>query len=264
MITKEKIVFARKVHCVENHFHLLSDSNKIQEMHKNISEGDIYIARSVIPKQKVLEIRKYLTGIGQYSLPNYRKIEVGCPNFHRINLWDKRSYVQACFHQFVFFPWNQNLFNFFELTKEVYYMKNLLSNVRKDKFLSPEPEDGCIARLAFQFYPKGNGAMNKHCDPVDYHQLTVPVMVMSKKGVDFNSGGAYVETKEGKKILLEDFTEIGDVIYFNAQTPHGVEMIDSGSDVDWLSFEGRWMLLFAVNKLFDNNEISNSIDLEKL
>ena len=65
------------------------------------------------------------------------------------------------------------------------------------------------------------------------------------------------------RIYLDEISEPGDVVYFNAILPHGVERIDPDEKVDWLSFEGRWMLLFATNKLFDNAAIRDAVDLER-
>ena len=241
---------------------LLNDPDKISEIRANILQGDLYIVKSVLDKNYVLKVREYLMGIGKNSLPNYQAIKVGAPNFHRINIWDDRAYVTGCFHQFTFFPWNQDIFKLFDATREIYYLKNLVNNLPKDKFLKPEPEEGCTARLSFQFYPKGIGGLNKHSDPVDHHQLTVPSLIMSKKGKDFHSGGVYVEDMNNNKKYLDDICDIGDVVFFNAQVPHGVKVIDEAKDEDWLSFEGRWMMIFATNKLFDNEDIQDSVDLE--
>ncbi len=250
------------IYYLESHDELLNDPSLVSLMRTRIEAGGIYIIKNVAEKDFIVQIKLYLTNIGRNSLPNYKKIEEGCLNFHRINLWDKRSYVQACFHQFVFFPWNQDVFNFFEVFKKVYQVRNLISGNQKNKFLGIEPEDNCIARIAFQFYPKGIGGMHKHSDPIDHHQLTAPILQMSKKGVDFKNGGVFVETKDGKKILLEDFADVGDVVYFNAMLPHGVDTIDPECKPNWLSFEGRWTLLFAINKLFDNAQIRDAVDLE--
>ena len=76
-------------------------------------------------------------------------------------------------------------------------------------------------------------------------------------------GGLYVEKENGEKLYLDDITEIGDVVYINAQTPHGVERIDADAASDWLSFQGRWTLLVATNKISDDNAIPDSVDLEK-
>ncbi len=256
-------MFARQLRVLEDHAAMLEDAKSLAEMRDGIRAGDVYVAKWVFSPKLVERMKEYLTGIGKSSLPNYRRIEEGCPNFHRINRWDERSYVKACFHQFSFFPWNQDVFDLFALSKPVYQMKNLLSGNDKDRFLGRSPEDGCASRLSFQFYPKGLGGMNKHQDPVDHHQLTVPTLVMSKKGRDFSKGGLFVEKSGGERICLDDATEPGDVLYFNAQTPHGVERIDEGGEPDWLSFSGRWTLIFAVNKLDGNSAVGDSVDLEK-
>lgn len=256
-------MFARKIIHRTDHAQALASLEAIAEIRRNIEAGDIYVFEKVIEPTCLLAVRNYLSQVGGNSLPNYQKIEHGCPNFHRINVWDTRSYVQACFHQFIFFPWNQDIFNLFELSKDVYAMRNAIAGLPKEKFLGPVPEDGCTARIAFQFYPSGIGGMNKHCDPYDHHQLTVPTVTMSKKGSDFLTGGAYAEDASGKKIYTDEISDIGDVVYFHSQIPHGVEKIDEGQEADWLSFRGRWMMLAAVNKLADNSQIANAVDLEK-
>ena len=200
--------------------------------------------------------------IGTHSLPNYQAILEGAKNYHRINMWDERAYVKGCFHQFSFFPWNQDVFNLFDITRKIFYLKNIINNQPKEKFLNAVPEDGCVARLSFQFYPKGIGGLHKHRDPVDHHQLTVPTLVMSKRGIDYQTGGDYVENQQGDLLYVEDSCEVGDVVLFNARIPHGVTLIDEHLDADWLSFEGRWMMIFATNKLSLNQNVSNAEDLE--
>ena len=255
------MVFAREVHTLDDHDAALADAERLAVMRENIRAGDTYVARQVVPKETLVRIRRYLENIGRSSIPNYHPIAEGCPNFHRMNRWDPRSHVASCFHQFVFFPWNDDPFDLFNVFRPVYHMKNQLSGLPKEKFLGREPEDGCTARLAFQFYPSGLGGLNKHSDPVDYHQLTVPTMLLSRKGEDYKEGGAYVERANGERIQLDDICSWGDVVYFNAQIIHGVERIDPETEPDWLSFAGRWMLLFAVNRLSGNARISDSVDL---
>jgi hypothetical protein len=255
-------MFIREVRYISNQKEIIQNPTLAAEVRENVLKGDVYIAQNVYSKELVEQFKTYLTGIGMHSFPNYKPIERGCPNFHRINVWDERAFVKGCFHQFVFFPWNQDIFNLFELAKEVYQVKNIISNNPVNKFLGKEPEEDCIGRLAFQFYPSGIGGLNKHQDPVDHHQIAVPTLTMSKKGVDFHTGGAYVEQADGKRVYLDEITEPGDVIYFNATMFHGVENIDVATTPNWLSFKGRWMLLFATNKLSSNAAISNAVDLE--
>lgn len=256
------MIKARDIKYIDNYNELLDNLEKVKQVREDILAGDLYVLRRTIDKGLVNKIKGYLIGIGKGSLPNYHPIKYGSPNFHRINLWDPRAYVKGCFHQFTFFPWNQDVFDLFNITRDIYYIKNLVNNQRKDKFLAAEPEDGCVARLSFQFYPKGQGGLNKHSDPVDHHQLTVPLLIMSKKGEDFHTGGVYVEDQEGNHVFLDDSADIGDVVLFNAQVPHGVHTIDEDKSKDWLSFEGRWMMIFATNKVVGNDKVSDAIDLE--
>lgn len=253
-------VFARNV-CYFNQEEFLKDPEQIERVRKNILAGDVYIAKRAYPLKLVLEIRDYLKKIGQNSLPNYQPIEEGAPNFHRMNIWDERSYVKACFHQFSFFPWNQDVFALFDHARDVYRIKNLITGLSENKFLGRTPEEGCAARLSFQFYPKGKGGMNKHSDPVDHHQIAVPMLIMSQKGKDFMQGGGFAEKESGVKVDLDSACDIGDVVYFNAQIPHGVDVVDPETVSRWLDFEGRWILLFAINKLADNATIANAKEL---
>ncbi len=255
-------MFARDVKLFQLESGSLPTSETIREMRCNLQGGDVYIAKKIVPEDQIRKIKSYLSQIGRSSLPNYEKIEAGCPNSHRLNTHDPRAYVQGCFHQFVFYPWNQDVFAFFDLFQQIFHTKNLLNEIPKEKFLGTQPEEGCTSRLAFQFYPKGKGRLNKHRDPVDFHQLVVPLLLLSKKGEDFSTGGGYLERERGEKIWLEEVGEPGDVVYANAQIPHGVEPIDPGSSADWLDFQGRWIAIFAVNKLHGNAKVGNATDLE--
>ena len=261
MAPNASTVVGRRVRWIEDHEAMLADPSRIAHIREDIAAGDVYIARRVFDPELVGDIRAWLEGIGRGSLPNYAPIEPGAPNFHRMNRNDPSAFVQGCFHQFVFFPWNQDPFDLFSLCAPVYHMKNLLSGIERGKFLGVKPEDGCTARLAFQVYPQGGGFLQRHADPVDYHQLTVPILQMTRKGTDFASGGLFVQMESGEDLIVDDIADPGDVVYFNAACPHGVQPIDPDAVMHWTRFAGRWMLLFAVNRLSVNTTIPNAVAL---
>lgn len=254
-------MYARNVIVVDEHDELLRNPALVESAREGLRHGDCYILKNAVSREYCDQMRAYMTQIGRNSLPNYHPIAEGCPNFHRMNRWDERAYVKGCFHQFSFFPWNEDVLNLFERTKNVYRVKNLLTGVPQDKFLGKKPDEGCTARLAFQFYPKAIGGLNKHEDPVDYHQVSATIMTLSVKGHDFFEGGSYVEKEGGEPVMLDDITEPGDIIHTNAQVNHGVMTIDPHLSEDWLSFEGRWMLLFAINQVAGNTAIREAKDL---
>lgn len=252
----------------------------LQEMRDNLLAGDAYIVPSALPREQLLKIRAYLARVGGSSIPCYHPIAPGAPDHHRLNVNDERAFVKGCFHQFSFFPWNQNVFDLFRLFRPVFEAKNLLSGVAKENFLgtSKDGQDGCCARLSFQFYPSSAGHLARHADPVGPHQLVVPLVLMSdKKGhagaapgdsYDFEEGGVYLERANGTRVCMDDLGGVGTVVFTNARVVHGVEAIDpikseSGTGADWLAFRGRWMAGTFVNKLPSNTNIGNAIDLSK-
>ena len=240
----------------------LSDEPKrIEEIRSLIISEEIVVLKRFIDPHWIEQIKEYLSNIGKYSIPNFEKLHGATPNFHRLNRNDPRAYVKGCFHQFSFFPWNQDVFNFFEYLRVGFQIKNLINGLPKNKFLDKSPEDGCTTRVTFQFYPSGSGYLNKHSDPVDRHQLAVPTLTMSKYGEDFSTGGAFVELPSGEIVNTDQITDVGDLILFNATTPHGVKIIDPNEKTDWLSFRGRWIMLFATNKLSSETSISDAVDL---
>ena len=254
-------MYARNIVTLPTHDHLLTDHKALAEVRAGIEAGDVYVLKNAIAPSKILRLRKYLSQVGTHSLPAFQAIRVGCPNFHRINNWDPRSYVKGGFHQFSFFTWNQDPIEMFKLFKNVYGVKNLLTGAPVESFLSELPEHGCSARLSFHFYPAGVGGLHKHSDPVGAHQLTETVVVMSRKGQDFRKGGGFCERADGSRIMVEEYADYGDVITWHCQVPHGVEKVDPEETPDWLAFEGRWICVAAVNSVTADSGVTNAADL---
>ena len=236
---------------------LLTDESLINHYRKHLNSGKCLIIKNFINKDYVEEILNYLEVIGKSSFPNYYPIEKGTPNFHRLNKNDSRAHVKGTFHQFSFFPWNQDLLDLFNKFERVFRLKNILSEIPEKKFLGIEPEDDCTSRISFQFYPAGEGYLSEHKDPINHHQIAVPVLLLSKKGKDFKTGGGYYKL-DNEKISTDDYMDVGDIVFFKADIKHGVDLIDKGFKENWLEFKGRWIAIFAINKLASNKVIQNA------
>ena len=74
---------------------------------------------------------------------------------------------------------------------------------------------------------------------------------MSQKGKDYKTGGGFVVNKN-KIINIDDYTLIGDVVIYSAETKHGVLDIDSDSFPDLNSNKGRYV---ALTTLFKYNRL---------
>ncbi len=241
---------------------LLGDDTARERMMAVVRDEIIFRTPQAIDPDLIGEIISYLSRIGRHSLPSRNPTLPGCINHHRVFQWDKLSYVKGCYHQFSFFAWNEDIFDLFQTFQPIYRLRNILNGLAPERYLGPAPEDDCIARIAFQFYPRGKGAMNKHSDPVDVHQKIQPILIMTKRGRDYEEGGLYYEGSDGSRVYADEVAEPGDVIWACPQIAHGVEMIDPRAKPDWLSFQGRWSALVAVNKMVTNTQISDAVDLE--
>jgi hypothetical protein len=96
-------------------------------------------------------------------------------------------------------------------------------------------------------YPRGGGFMAMHKDthfpPIITSELGKPFcqvsVLLSRKNVDFFSGGGFVVDKGGKKIDLESEGGFGSLVLFDGRTFHGVEDVDLDQVIDFSRPDGR-------------------------
>lgn len=242
---------------------LLEDSGRIREIGDGLRRRAGYILRGVVDANALPKIIEYLKTIGRHSLPAYEPLVEGARDFHRIVRADPRSYVSSVMHQFSFHPWNQNVFDLFTLMRPIFELKNLVGGFGRDQFLGNTPRDPFIARIAFLHYPRGGGMMATHADPVGGHQLAVPVLQLSHRGHGYQTGGAFVVGADGERIDIEGRMRPGDVFLMNGEVMHGVAPIDAHVPLDWLSFEGRWVMLAAVIRTAANTTAADALQVDR-
>jgi hypothetical protein len=96
-------------------------------------------------------------------------------------------------------------------------------------------------------YPRGGGFMVMHKDThfpqiiasqigKPFYQVSV---LLSRKNVDFFSGGGFVIDKGGRKIDLESEGGFGSLVLFDGRTYHGVEDVDLDQVIDFSRPDGR-------------------------
>ncbi len=104
-----------------------------------------------------------------------------------------------------------------------------------------------------QIYPKGGGFMTAHRDTRAeenlkgvsdaYFQL---ILLVSERGTDYQSGGAFVIDKNGAVIDTEKATLSGDVLVYDGNTMHGVLDIDPTQPFTTSDLAGRAVALVTV------------------
>ncbi len=226
----------------------LNNAQQIAAMRNSVKKGDAYILKGALNPEEIQKITAYLTNIGRNSMPAYAELKEGSTDYFVVSNDDPLTHIRSIKQSFVFHPWNQNIFNFFNKLRDLFSIHSLMAGLEKEAFLHNTPKNDFINRLYIQCYPCGGGFLKEHRDPIGEHQLSTLVMQMSQKGKDYQQGGLYLRQKNNEKYFVDDQMDIGDIIVYSVGIPHGVDPIDPATELDWLAFKGRWMLMPTVIK----------------
>ena len=259
MIKKDKSFYASEeiVYIKEKISDITNDKQYITKIQSDLNQGKVVIFKNYASIDEIQNIKRYMSNIKNNTLPKYCPVEYKCHDNFSINFSHPKSTVPSFGYTFNFFPWNQNIFSFFERFKPIYHLRNLISGIKKNSFID-QPDHECTANIGVCLFPKGNGFLHTHTDPYDVHQTCVPIMPMSLYGTDFKSGGNFIHISKEKKLYADQISDPGDIVLFHSLIPHGVELIDPEETFDPFSDEGRWTILFAVNRFVTNKKISES------
>ena len=136
----------------------------------------------------------------------------------------------------------------FDTFINLFILRNLLANLDNFKYLNGDDAEA-TARLAFQFYPRGEGYMHEHQDPYSKHQLALPTLLLSDYGLDYNLGGFYALDENNEKVIFDKTLKFGDLTLFHPSIPHGVAPIDPYELIDDCKSinDGRLMMIAGVN-----------------
>lgn len=134
-------------------------------------------------------------------------------------------------------------------------LRNALICKQRDFVSWIDRGEGLWSACRLQHYFRGGGFFDGHRDVIIEQICTgqnLPTIqlvgVLSKRGRDFESGGAYIRTTEGV-VDLETDTEVGDVIVYDGSSFHGVSDIDSQHPFTLEPNFGRWSALVSLYRL---------------
>lgn len=120
--------------------------------------------------------------------------------------------------------------------------------MRVDGSFGANPErDGFWDACRVHHYPRGGGFMVAHKDThfpaVISSQIGKPFyqvsVLLSRKNVDFSTGGGFVIDNKNNKIDLETEGGFGSLVLFDGRTYHGVEDVDLDQVIDFSRPDGR-------------------------
>ena len=192
------------------------------------------------------------------EIPNYQRFLLGeMGNESKTRSFAYRSFINPI--------WRDDQFGLHSAFRNLCRLRNHLMGVGPT-FAVDRPEGNLYTLSRIQHYPTGGGFMSAHVDnrgadvlrrfepDLPYIQL---LLMLSKKGRDFEHGGGYAVVS-GKPVFHEDGAEVGDIIVYDGNVPHGVASIDPHKVFDPRKCSGRFVVLvnlYAWNYVAPKNVI---------
>lgn len=215
----------------------------VEDFTASMYAGDFFLLKGAFDRSFLQDVARRVFAFGLSQPPAFHKMLDGTPDFHRII--DDGSTVdyslRALRHGYYFYRFNLDPAGVYRDFSAAWRTVKTISGLEPDAFESNLPHDGTVDRIVVYLYPFGGGNLKAHIDPTNNHKTTTGVM-MSTRGVDYDTGGFYCVGDDGKPIDLEPSVEAGDVFIFYPTVEHGVIPVDPHKPVDWTSPAGRWFL----------------------
>ena len=172
-------------------------------------------------------------------MTNFQKLATGGEN--------KRYNNFPRFFRTLYNPiWSDDIYEMREVFKKVSRVRNSIYGLPRNFAIEEVAENGYWTASRIHQYPAGGGFFIGHKDTtlLDVAKekgtgFFQTILVMSKKGEDFESGGAFINDLDGKRLNIDDSVELGDIVIYNGQTFHGVEDIDPHRKLSLNTINGR-------------------------
>ncbi|WP_353572940.1 hypothetical protein [Candidatus Albibeggiatoa sp. nov. BB20] len=211
----------------------------IAEMTQLIEAGHIVVLEKVFDEEKLLTVRQAVSdwADNEPEFPITKSASIPDLNYHRKDCVSDSKYIKRLLHQYGFADLdcldNELKQQLDSVIQPLLSLQNQLANTKYD--LS-------MPNCRFKFYKhcSGGGYFQKHTHPY-IPQKVVFFLSLSRFGQDFNQGHVMFDTPFGS-LEVDELFEIGNVIYFKYDLPHGVAAIDQQSTLDWSSDKGLWVM----------------------
>jgi hypothetical protein len=223
---------------------------------ENLYCGDVYLAKGAFAPESMQWIVKSARKFIASEPKSFHLMEDGAPNFHQAidHQLSAKYYASPIKHSSYFFRWNSQSptsVELFERCNQVWRILKIIGGLDPYAYEGNIPSDGIVDRIQVVRYPWGGGKIDCHSDPY-LTQNIVSSGYMSKRGVHYDTGGAYYVDANDSKVDMEEHIDVGDIGFSFPTIAHGVDPVDPHKELRWEVPEGRWWL-----GLFSN--ISNMV-----
>lgn len=185
-----------------------------EEFMARIEDNEVFIVREFMDAARVDDFKSFCLKFSAHTEATWHPCLDGCPDYHRIHHNYPNAYVPSIQHAYYFHPWSERFaaLNTFTGFKEIVELKRLTGGLSNNDFLTNLPSEGSIARLVCHQYPRGGSGQAEHIDPVSPFAKIQTIIQAATRGVDYGSGGFFVNDSLFGMINIDPLTQKGDLI----------------------------------------------------
>jgi hypothetical protein len=218
---------------------------------EKVMEGRIVILKGAFDADLMLRFRRALIEWSR-TYPPYPEgkppSSTPSENYHRVDDGVIRSALPHIFHQY-----GLNTIEHLEPTlrepanlvaQAMLEVQNKIAGTHFDLSLSG-------MRLKILHYPAGGGFLEEHIHPLEPQRVGL-VLSASKLDKDVGTGGTYFLSPFGR-VEAAAYHDIGDLILFRYDIPHGVSRVDENRSLDWQSATGKWSIVLDLRETHVNS-----------
>ncbi len=219
---------------------------ELSELYQEVMQGPPIVLHNVFSRKKLEKLRSQVHRWGQEvaSKPPQTYID---ENFHSFESGiSPRQKTPHMYHAY----------NFNQITQLPAYLRDTLTQISDPLRIFQNELTGNKAgyevnaqgfKLHPQFiqYPSGGGMLGKHTHPLEPQRIGL-ILACSKRGTDFTSGGTYFEL-DGESVSSDEIHDIGDMLLFRFDLPHGISPIDEDAALEDTSERGRWTFVLPYH-----------------
>ena len=248
------------------------NESEISHIRKTVDRYTFARVRGIFQPQEILNIRrnmeisfnpkndrKHDPKDSDLLLRNFQKVVVG--GTQGVN--GVPRLVRMFYNSFM----DDDIFKMHQIFRKLARFRNQIYNLDSEFTLSGI-ENGMWSANRIQHYPRGGGFMAEHVDvgtanvarEMDLQSYIQILLLMSEKGKDFNTGGAYINL-DGERFFYESECKIGDVMIYDGRVNHGVEEIDYLENFEMNTLNGR---IVAMTTLFKHMTSGSTDEYKKL
>jgi hypothetical protein len=224
------------------------------DISRHLFDGAIVVLKGVFDWISAISFRRAVHSWGRTTSPfPHGKSPSLFPelNYHRIDDGSYPSTIPHIFHQYGFSRIEALDEPLRGMAQRFGFLLANLQNKVSGASLKLSP-DGL--RMKILHYPAGGGFLAEHSHEIEPQRIGV-IASLSAKGEEIEHGGTLFSTPLGK-VDVAPCHEIGDVVLFRIDIPHGIPPVDPDKKLDWSSEAGKWSVVLDLREVMSRSNVT--------